>query len=82
MAAMHPDYHLPCDELSKINWEKMTNIIKIGFLNTWNFVLGGWAVYFTVDNNFQREKGYPYLGSKDVDLGFDKISTAKKVIKK
>lgn len=37
MAAMHPDYHLPSDELSKINWEKMVNIIKIGFLNTWNF---------------------------------------------
>jgi hypothetical protein len=35
MAAMHPDYHLPSDELSKINWEKMTNIIRIGFLNTW-----------------------------------------------
>lgn len=37
MAAMHPDYHQPSDELSKINWEKMTNIIKIGFLNTWEF---------------------------------------------
>lgn len=37
MAAMHPDYHLPSDELDKINWEKMVNIIKIGFLNTWNF---------------------------------------------
>ncbi|HKL33668.1 MAG TPA: M20/M25/M40 family metallo-hydrolase [Tangfeifania sp.] len=37
MAAMHPDYHLPSDELSKINWEKMTNIIRIGFLNTWEF---------------------------------------------
>ena len=35
MAAMHPDYHLPSDELSKINWKKMTDIIKIGFLNTW-----------------------------------------------
>lgn len=35
MAAMHSDYHLPSDELSKINWEKMTNIIRIGFLNTW-----------------------------------------------
>lgn len=35
MAAMHPDYHQPSDELSKINWEKMTNIIRIGFLNTW-----------------------------------------------
>lgn len=37
MAAMHPDYHLPSDELSKINWEKMVNIIKLGFLNTWEF---------------------------------------------
>ena len=37
MAAMHPDYHQPSDELSKINWEKMTNIIRIGFLNTWDF---------------------------------------------
>lgn len=35
MAAMHPDYHQPSDELDKINWEKMTNIIRIGFLNTW-----------------------------------------------
>lgn len=37
MAAMHPDYHQPSDELNKINWEKMTNIIRIGFLNTWEF---------------------------------------------
>nr|WP_321356859.1 M20/M25/M40 family metallo-hydrolase [uncultured Draconibacterium sp.] len=37
MAAMHPDYHQPSDELSKINWEKMQNIIKVGFLNTWKF---------------------------------------------
>jgi Zn-dependent M28 family amino/carboxypeptidase len=37
MAAMHPDYHQPSDEVSKINWEKMTNIIRIGFLNTWEF---------------------------------------------
>ena len=41
MAAMHPDYHLPSDELSKINWEKMTNIIRIGFLNTWEFANSG-----------------------------------------
>ena len=35
MAAMHPDYHQPSDELDKINWKKMTNIIRIGFLDTW-----------------------------------------------
>jgi len=37
MAAMHPDYHQPGDELSKVNWEKMLNIIKIGYLNIWEF---------------------------------------------
>lgn len=37
MAAMHPDYHQPSDELSKVNWDKMTDIIRIGFLNTWEF---------------------------------------------
>ena len=33
MAAMHPDYHKPTDELPKIEWGKMLNIIKLGFLN-------------------------------------------------
>ncbi len=33
MAAMHPDYHKPSDETSKIEWKKMENIIKLGFLN-------------------------------------------------
>ncbi len=35
MAAMHPEYHQPTDEVSKVNWKKMTDIIRIGFLNTW-----------------------------------------------
>jgi hypothetical protein len=34
-AAMHPDYHQPSDELSKINWQKMLNIIHLGYLNVW-----------------------------------------------
>ncbi|MBN1821287.1 MAG: M20/M25/M40 family metallo-hydrolase [Prolixibacteraceae bacterium] len=34
-AAMHPDYHQPSDEVSKINWKKTTDIIRIGFLNMW-----------------------------------------------
>jgi hypothetical protein len=33
MAAMHPDYHLPSDKVAKIEWKKMENIIKLGFLN-------------------------------------------------
>lgn len=36
-AAMHPDYHQPSDEIDKVNWEKMTNIIRVGFLTTWKF---------------------------------------------
>ena len=35
MAAMHPDYHMPTDEVGKINWKKLTAIIKLGFLNVW-----------------------------------------------
>jgi Zn-dependent M28 family amino/carboxypeptidase len=33
MAAMHPDYHKPSDEVSRIEWKKMEHIIKLGFLN-------------------------------------------------
>jgi len=32
-AAMHPDYHQPTDEVAKIEWKKMADIIKLGFLN-------------------------------------------------
>jgi hypothetical protein len=33
---MHPDYHLPSDEVSKVNWRKMTAIIKLGYLASWD----------------------------------------------
>jgi hypothetical protein len=33
-------------------------------------VLGGWAVFFHVNKNFQKAQGRPYLGSRDIDLGF------------
>jgi hypothetical protein len=33
MAAMHPDYHKPTDTVYKIEWKKMEQIIKLGFLN-------------------------------------------------
>jgi len=35
MAAMHPDYHQPSDQVSLINWDKMLNIIKLGYLQLW-----------------------------------------------
>mgnify|MGYP006290263919 FL=1 len=54
MAAMHPDYHLPSDELSKINWEKMQNIIRIGFLNTWDFANSD--EFLEVDDNLAEKE--------------------------
>lgn len=33
-------------------------------------ILGGWAVYLAVGENFRREHGRDYLGSRDIDLGF------------
>ncbi len=35
MAAMHKDYHRPGDKPYKVNLTKMSNVIRIGFLNTW-----------------------------------------------
>lgn len=31
----HPDYHMPGDESSKINWEKLVEITKASFLGMW-----------------------------------------------
>lgn len=36
MAAMHPEYHQVNDHVSLINWEKMQNIIRLGFLQVWD----------------------------------------------
>lgn len=33
-------------------------------------IIGGWAVYYTVNEHFKNEQGRNYLGSKDVDFGF------------
>ena len=33
-------------------------------------ILGGWAVYFTVNKTFQKDQGRNYLGSRDIDLGY------------
>lgn len=32
----HPDYHMPGDHTSKINWDKVVDITKASFLNMWN----------------------------------------------
>ena len=33
-------------------------------------VVGGWAVYGTVNTSYLREHGVPYLGSRDMDVGY------------
>ncbi len=40
MAAMHPDYHRPTDQVSLVNWNKMLNIIKLGYLQVWEAANG------------------------------------------
>lgn len=44
-------------------------------------ILGGWAVFLHVNKNFQKAQGRPYLGSRDIDLGFhlDKNATVKQM---
>jgi hypothetical protein len=33
-------------------------------------LLGGWAVYYLVNQNFENATGRTYIGSRDIDLGF------------
>ncbi|MDA4123679.1 MAG: hypothetical protein OK456_10920 [Thaumarchaeota archaeon] len=33
-------------------------------------LLGGWAVYITVNKNFSASQGRNFMGSRDIDLGF------------
>lgn len=49
----------------------------IGSLEEPICILGGWAVFFHANKKYQEAQGRPYLGSRDVDLGFHaKNSTA------
>ena len=34
-------------------------------------ILGGWAVFFHINGKFEKAQGRPYLGSRDIDLGFN-----------
>ncbi|MCX6335510.1 MAG: M20/M25/M40 family metallo-hydrolase [Bacteroidia bacterium] len=40
MAAMHSDYHQASDEVSLVNWNKMLEIIKLGYLQVWEAANG------------------------------------------
>ena len=43
-------------------------------------LLGGWAIYFHVNDAFQKRQGRPYLGSRDIDLGFNMQTTLGKTL--
>lgn len=52
-----------------ISFEYLKKIAKIADESL--CLIGGWAVYFTVNKNFiERTKRSSYLGSRDIDLGF------------
>lgn len=40
-------------------------------------ILGGWAVFFTVNANYKMQTGRVYIGSRDIDLGFNSVSSLK-----
>ncbi|HLD19535.1 MAG TPA: hypothetical protein VJB90_06025 [Candidatus Nanoarchaeia archaeon] len=41
-------------------------------------ILGGWAVFFHVNQKYEKAQGRPYLGSRDIDLGFHMAGNIKK----
>ncbi len=43
MAGFPPEYHQPGDHLNLINWDKMVNIIKVGYLNIWDLANQEWG---------------------------------------
>ena len=40
-------------------------------------ILGGWAVFFTVNENYQKQMSRVYIGSRDIDIGFNSIESFK-----
>lgn len=40
-------------------------------------ILGGWAVFFTVNENYQKQSKRIYLGSRDIDIGFNSVVSFK-----
>jgi hypothetical protein len=53
---------------TKTSYKYLQEVIK--HLNEPICILGGWAVFFHVNKKYQEAKNTPYLGSRDIDLGF------------
>jgi hypothetical protein len=43
MAGFPPEYHQPDDHIKLVNWKKMVNIIKIGYLDIWDLANTEWG---------------------------------------
>ena len=43
MAGFPPEYHQPGDHINLVNWDKMVNIIKVGYLNIWDLANTEWG---------------------------------------
>jgi len=53
---------------TETSYKYLKKIINI--LNEPICLLGGWAVYITVNTRFKEDQGRNYLGSRDIDIGF------------
>jgi len=40
-------------------------------------ILGGWAVFFIVESSYKKQTGRIYIGSKDIDIGFNNADSFK-----
>lgn len=54
---------------TRTSYNYLREIIKN--LNEPICILGGWAVFIHANNRFEKAQGRPYLGSRDIDLGFN-----------
>ncbi len=59
----------------EISYKYLSKVISK--LNEPICILGGWAIFFTVNKNFQSQMKRVYIGSRDIDLGFNSISSFK-----
>ena len=62
---------------AKIETDISYNYLKklVSKLNEPIIIIGGWAVYLTVNKNYKAEHGSNYIGSRDIDLGFDSLDS-------
>lgn len=58
----------PEKEIAKVSFEELKKLWSR--LKSLNCVLvGGWAAYLLVTENFKKERNREYIGSKDIDFG-------------